>query len=132
MSCSVVVLLILRFIYPVERKFLSRDWRIPRLFLQLGVLMVKLLHLGQCKVMFISGLVVLMKRMLYLWEHLSGVWNGHLFQGKMKKLSYLQDVGIKHFISLTRMDKRGIDLVKGIFHVTQFPLISILQANILS
>lgn len=131
MSCSVVVLLILRFIYPVERKFLSRDWRIPRLFLQLGVLMVKLLHLGQCKVMFISGLVVLMKRMLYLWEHLSGVWNGHLFQGKMKKLSYLQDVGIKHFISLTRMDKRGIDLVKGIFHVTQFPLISILQANIL-
>lgn len=93
--------------------------------------MVKLLHLGQCKVMFISGLVVLMKRMLYLWEHLSGVWNGHLFQGKMKKLSYLQDVGIKHFISLTRMDKRGIDLVKGIFHVTQFPLISILQANIL-
>jgi hypothetical protein len=94
--------------------------------------MVKLLHLGQCKVMFISGLVVLMKRMLYLWEHLYGVWNGHLFQGKMKKLSYLQDVGIKHFISLTRMDKRGIDLVKGIFHVTQFPLISILQANILS
>ena len=131
MSCSVVVLLILRFIYPVERKFLSRDWRIPRLFLQLGVLMVKLLHLGQCKVMFISGLVVLMKRMLYLWEHLYGVWNGHLFQGKMKKLSYSQDVGIKHFISLTRMDKRGIDLVKGIFHVTQFRLISIPQENIL-